>query len=195
MKNRSLCKLFSLIILMFIHINVIAAEDEKLFYEDKDVRLRFVQFTPQQIGSFYEGREFNKAAVERLMAACFVTVIIENKSKGILWLDLDDWAFSQDGRKFERLTRSYWQAQWQEVGLKQAHRSTFGWTLMPAVRNLYPDESVGGRIPIPMQSRPFVLTLNFPTGDNRQGKVKSVTMDNMLCTQEQSKSTESEKQK
>ncbi|VAW57715.1 hypothetical protein MNBD_GAMMA07-2595 [hydrothermal vent metagenome] len=161
--------------------------DENRAYEDKDVMLRFVQFTPQQIGSFYEGRGFNKQAVNKLMASCYVTVIVKNKTNNILWVDLDRWEFIQQGQSFYRQSRAYWEQQWEKINLKQAHRSTFGWTLMPDVRNLYPNEGVGGRIPIPMQTQSFTLTLNFPTGDNQQGKVKSITMKNLYCKQDKPK--------
>jgi len=170
-------------------INVSAADkpDEKRVYEDEDIMLRFVEFTPQQIGSFYEGREFNSQAVKKLMASCYVTVVVKNKTNDILWLDLDRWVFDLQGKVFQRQTRNYWKKQWEQINLKPAHRSTFGWTLMPDVRDLYPDEGVGGRIPIPMQKKPFNLTLNFPTGKNKQGKLKSIAVKNLICKQDDSK--------
>ncbi len=118
------------------------------------------------------------------MKSCYVTVIVKNKTTDILWLDLDEWVFKQQGKIFQRQTRDYWKKQWEAIDLPQSHRSTFGWTLMPVKRNLYPNEGVGGRIPIPMQTTPFDLTLNFPTGENRQGKVKTITMKNLACKQD-----------
>lgn len=158
--------------------------NDKHGYEDKDVFLRFVEFTPAQIGSFYEGREFSKAAIEKLTAVCYVTVIVKNKTDDILWLELDAWEFSQGEKIFPRLSRDYWQQQWDTIDLNKAHRATFGWTLMPQLRNLYPDEGVGGRIPIPVQLKPFSVTLNFPTGNNKQGKLKSFTINNLVCKQD-----------
>ena len=160
---------------------------EKMIYTDDDVYLRFIQLTPQQIGSFYEGREFTKAAVDKLTASCYVTVIIKNRSNDFLWVDIAKWEFSQNGRKIIQQDRAYWNKQWDEINLKQAHRSTFNWTLMPAERNLYPQEDVGGRIPIPMQSKPFTVVLNFPTGENKQGKIKTVKMQNVICKLDDSK--------
>ena len=187
MKSLLLSVAFRFVILMLINFNAFAAEDAPLSYEDQDIRLRFVQFTPQQIGAFYEGREFSKAAVEKLVKSCYVTVILKNKTSDILWLDLDQWEFSLNGKKFNRHTRAYWEKQWDDIKLKKAHRSTFNWTLMPAVRNLYPQEGVGGRIPIPMQSASFSLTLNFPTGKNKQGKMKTVKIEKLTCIQNDSK--------
>ncbi|VAW62204.1 hypothetical protein MNBD_GAMMA09-300 [hydrothermal vent metagenome] len=167
------------------HSGLYAADDDKQVYTDKEVYLRFIQLTPRQIGSFYEGREFKKAAVDKLMAACYVTVIIKNKSEDFLWVDINQWEFLQKGKKIKQLDNAYWKKQWDEIKLKQAHRSTFGWTLMPAERNLYPQEDVGGRIPIPMQTEPFSVVLNFPTGENKQGKMKSVKIDNVICKQDE----------
>ena len=162
-----------------------ATTDDKLVYSDADVYLRFIQLTPRQIGSFYEGREFKKAAVDKLMNSCYVTVIIKNTSKDFLWIDIKKWKFSLNGKKIKQQDSAYWKKQWDEINLKQAHRSTFGWTLMPAERNLYPQEGVGGRIPIPMQTKPFTVVLNFPTGENKQGKIKSVKIDNVICKQDE----------
>ena len=158
-----------------------ALTKQKLTYTDDDIYLRFIQLTPQQIGSFYEGREFKKAAVDKLTASCYVTVIIKNRSKDFLWVDIAKWEFSQNGRKIIQQDRAYWEKQWDKINLKQAQRSTFNLTLMPAERNLYPQEEVGGRIPIPMQNKAFTVVLNFPTGENKQGKIKTVTMDNVIC--------------
>lgn len=47
-------------------LSVSAATEKKQIYKDADVYLRFIQLTPAQIGSFYEGREFSKAAVDKL---------------------------------------------------------------------------------------------------------------------------------
>lgn len=164
-----------------LHAN--AETDKQKTYKDTDVSLRFVQLGPEQIGSFYEGREFKKTAIEKLMSACYVTVIINNLSDDFLWVDIAKWEFIRDGKKIARLDRTYWSKQWDKINLKQAHRSTFSWTLMPAERNLYPQESVGGRIPIQMQSEPFTVVLNFPTGEKKQGKMKTVKVDGVTCKQ------------
>ena len=190
MNNHIILYVFGLLILFLVNSHVLAVEQTSVkdvpstnerVIEDEDVLLRFISLSSQQIGSFYEGREFDKAAVTKLMSSCYVTVIITNKTNDILWLDLDAWTFNQNGQSFKRQTRAYWDRQWDEIGLTQAHRSTFGWTLMPDVRNLYTNESVGGRIPVPMQSKTFSVTLNFPTGANKQGKEKSIKVDDMSC--------------
>ncbi|WP_198265141.1 hypothetical protein [sulfur-oxidizing endosymbiont of Gigantopelta aegis] len=178
-------QIISVILIWLLALNANAAEEKKYDYQDDALYLRFIQLTPLQIGSFYEGREFSKGAVDKLMASCYVTVIIKNRSNDFLWVDIAKWNFTRQGKVIKQQDRQYWDQQWDEINLKQAHRSTFNWTLMPAVRDLYPQESVGGRIPIPMQSEPFTVELNFPTGENKQGKMKTVVMDNVICKQDE----------
>jgi len=186
-------KIFSVLVLISLHNVLFAASEnaaeskDNQVYKDDEVYLRFVQLAPRQIGSFYEGREFKKEAIDKLMQSCYVTVIVNNRSDDFLWVDISKWEFSLKGKKIVQQDRAYWNKQWDEINLKQAHRSTFNWTLMPAVRNLYPKEDVGGRIPIPMQTEPFTVVLNFPTGENKQGKVKSVKIENVICKQDDEK--------
>ena len=194
MKNLVLFIVFSFITFSAFNASSMSTGNEislndKHEYEDNDVFLRFVEFTPAQIASFYEGREFNKAAIEKLTAVCYVAVIVKNKTDDILWLDLAAWEFRQGKKSFPPLSRDYWQQQWDTIDLNKAHRATFGWTLMPPLRNLYPDEGVGGRISMPVQLKPFSVTLNFPKGDKKQGKLKSYTVNNLVCKQGADKST------
>jgi len=177
----------ALILLNLFWFNASIAADKKLIYEDDDVYMRFIEFSPEQIGAFYEGREFAKAAIDKLTASCYVTAIIENKSKDFLWLDMPRWEFKLNGKSIPQRDINYWEKQWDEINLKQAHRSTFSWTLLPTEVDLYPEEDVGGRVAIPMQTEPFVVVINFPTGKNKQGKVKTVVMENMICKQDEKK--------
>ena len=157
------------------------AAEQPLEYEDDEVYMRLVLRTPAQLSAFYQGRQFNQAAIDKILETCFVTPIIRNKTLDVLWLELDRWEFTTDGQAITRLTRDYWPPRWQETGLSQAHRSTFGWTLMPEVRDLRLDESVGGSVVIPMQTRPFTLTANFPTGADKQGKTKTIVFEDIQC--------------
>lgn len=159
-----------------------AAENKKLRYEDETVFMRLVLRTPEQLTAFYQGREFPPQAIEKILATCFVTPIIKNKSYEVLWLELDDWQFiDHNGRAISRLKRDYWRDQWQSIQLKQAYRSTFGWTLMPEVRDLRLDEGVGGSVVIPWQTRPFTLVARFKTGKNKKGSVKTIRFAGVKC--------------
>jgi len=161
-----------------------AEKKKKNIYEDEDVYLRSVYRSPEQLAAFYEGREFPHAAIKRITQSCYVTIILKNKTNDILWLELDNWVFEQKGKIIQRYDRQYWNKQWDDVKLQQSYRSTFGWTLMPEVRDLRAGEGVGGSIPIPMQTENFSLTLNFATGENKKGKIKSVKLPNIHCKQD-----------
>ena len=151
------------------------------WYEDDAVFIRIVQRTPEQLNAFYQGREFNQAAIDQILDTCFVTPIIHNKRFDVLWLELDNWQFSRGAQQIPRIERDYWPAKWEQSGLSQAHRSTFGWTLMPEVRDLRLDESVGGSVVIPRQSRPFTLTMNFHSGADKQGPLKTIVFKDLEC--------------
>ena len=150
-------------------------------YEDQDVYIRLVLRTPSQLTAFYLARGFDRASIDRILATCYVTPIIHNKTIDVLWLELDNWEFSRNGETFARIKRDYWTEQWQQTGLPQAHQSTFGWTLMPEVRDLRLDESVGGSIVIPRQSQTFTMTANFRTGADKKGRLKTVVFQDVPC--------------
>lgn len=154
-------------------------------YEDDEIYMRIVLRTPEQLTAFYIGREFKQAAIDEILKTCFVTPIIKNKKFEALWLELDNWEFfletKEGDRPIERIKRVYWKTIWEETSLPQAHQSTFGWTLMPEVRDLRFDEGVGGSIVLPMQSQPFTIKANFKTGLNKQGKPKTVVFEGISC--------------
>ena len=150
-------------------------------YEDDQVKARVVMRTHDQLTAFYLGREFNRAAIDRILETCFVTPIVHNKAVDVLWLELDEWQFSQGDKVIPRIKRDYWPDQWRDTGLTQAHQSTFGWTLMPEVRDLRLDEGVGGSVVIPMQTRPFTLTMKFHTGADKQGPLKTIVFEDLKC--------------
>jgi len=150
-------------------------------YEDAQVSVRVVMRTSDQLTAFYLGREFNRAAIGKILETCFVTPIVQNKTLDVLWLELDEWQFSRGDTVIPRIKRDYWLDKWQEVKLPKSHQSTFGWTLMPEVRDLRLDEGAGGSVVIPMQTRPFRLAMNFRTGADKQGPVKTVVFEDLKC--------------
>ena len=150
-------------------------------YEDSQVMVRVVMRTRDQLTAFYLGRGFKQAAIDKILETCFVTPIIHNKTLDVLWLELDEWQFNQGDTLIPRIKRDYWPDQWRETGLPQAHQSTFGWTLMPEVRDLRLDEGVGGSVVIPMQTRPYTMTMKFHTGADKQGPVKTVVFEDLKC--------------
>lgn len=165
----------------FANNPAVAKKKDPLRYEDDEVRMRLVLRTPAQLAAFYLGREFKQAAVDKILVTCFVTPIIKNKAFDTLWLALDNWRFQAGNEPIERIKRSYWQPVWKEIALPQSHQSTFGWTLMPEIRDLRLDESVGGSVVIPMQSKPFTLIANFATAKDKHGKKKTIVFKGITC--------------
>jgi hypothetical protein len=159
----------------------VADGKDRLKYEDAQVSMRLVLRTPEQLSAFYQGRKFNQAAIDSILETCFITPIIHNKTLDVLWLELDNWEFSVAGHAIPRIKRDYWVDKWRAAELPQAHRSTFGWTLMPEVRDLRLDEGVGGSVVIPMQTEPFTMTAKFQTGADKNGKIKTIVFEDLRC--------------
>jgi hypothetical protein len=182
--QRSLCNAKIATLLFFVALlsqPAVADGENPLKFEDEQVSMRLVLRTPEQLSAFYQGRGFNQAAIDRILATCFITPIIHNKTLDAVWLELDNWQFDAGEQPITRITRDYWPEKWREAGLPQAQQSTFGWTLMPEVRDLRLDESVGGSVVIPMQSRPFTMTANFHTGLDKKGTIKTIVFEGVQC--------------
>jgi len=174
----------SSIFALIMSSSLIAAEIYRPKYEDEQIMFRIVERTPENISAFYQGREFKKTAIDEISNTCYVTVIVKNKTQTTLWLELDNWQFSRNGKPIKRIKRDYWKKRWDAIGLNQAHRSTFGWTLMPESRDLRPDEGVGGSIVIPKQSKPFTVIANFHTKPDKSGPIKIVTTHGAKCVED-----------
>jgi len=161
--------------------NLLAATKQPVKYEDSDLKARLIFRSPDQIEAFYLGRGFSKKAIKRITDTCFITAIISNKAVDVLWLELDNWRFTSKSQPIRRITRDYWKKQWQEVGMPLNHQSTFGWTLLPDVRDLRRFEGVGGNVAIPRQNGPFDLEMQFNTGSDKKGKQKKIVFHNLRC--------------
>jgi hypothetical protein len=151
------------------------------FVENTDLLFVLMPHTPEQMAAFYEARGFPPAAIEKIKATCFVTVHIENRSQRVIWMEPDTWKFSSHGQPVQRLETGYWDTQWDAVGLSQANRSTFGWTQLPAVRDLQPEESVGGNIVLPGNTGRFNLEAYLQSGQDRRGKQLEIRFENVTC--------------
>jgi len=153
------------------------------FFENADMRIGLAPHTPDQMAAFYEARGFPPEALERIRQTCFVTVFIKNRSNRVLWLELDQWTFTSNGKPLPRLDDSYWKAQWDEINLRQASRSTFGWTQLPQVRDLQPGEPVGGNVVFPGGTEIFNIEARLRTGADKQGEVVRLGFGNVSCPQ------------
>jgi hypothetical protein len=151
------------------------------FVESEQMLFVLIPHTPMQMAAFYEARGFPLAAIERISGTCFVTVHIENRSDDVIWLELENWQFTSDDRSLPRLGRTWWKQQWDDIDLRQASRSTFGWTQLPEVRDLQPDEPVGGNIVFPGSTNTFNLTARFRTGEDKRGSMLEVRLEDITC--------------
>lgn len=152
-----------------------------LKYDDGEVSMRLVIRSKDQLTAFYSGRGFSKPEISEILKTCFITPIVKNKTLDTLWIEPNTWQFSTNGKPIHRITRDYWTIIWQTIGMSLAHQSTFGWTLLPETRNLQPDESAGGSIAIPMQTKPFTLVAHFNTGPDKNGAPKTITFKDVSC--------------
>jgi hypothetical protein len=154
------------------------------YIEHDDLLVVLRPHAPEQMAAFYEARGFPQEALDLITKTCFVTVHIENRSRQVIWLDMDEWKFISRGKPLQRLDRDYWEAQWDNINLRQASRSTFGWTQLPQLRDLQPDEPVGGNIVFPGNTERFNMTLNLPTGNDRRGKLITLHFREIDCPKE-----------
>jgi hypothetical protein len=154
------------------------------YLENDDLLVVVIPRTPAQMAAFYEARGFPPEAIALIRGTCFMTVHIENKRDGILWLDLDQWQFTADGRPLARIGVPDWAARWDAIELRQASRSTFGWTLLPALRDLHPDESVGGNLVFPGDTATLTIEAHFPAGPDRQGAPVSAAFGRLHCARD-----------
>jgi len=161
------------------------AEEEKdpFRYEDVDFKVRIIAQGSEQMAGFYEGRGFSKAAIEEIKKACFITVLMTNTGDKRIWLDISQWRFYAKDKPVERYKRAYWKAKFEQRNIPLAHQSTFGWTLLPEVRDLHPHEPVGGNITMVKTKASFTLEMRFQTGPNKQGKETVVKFNKVQCQQ------------
>lgn len=155
------------------------------FVENKDLLMVLRPLTPEQITAFYEARGFPKAALERLRKVCFVTAHIKNRSKRVIWLETANWKLTVDGEPVQPVSKQQWTKWWDDINLPDANRSTFGWTQLPQVRDLQPDEPVGGNILLAGDVTQFDLLARFYTGLDKRGGMLEIQFRDIKCTKEE----------
>jgi len=151
-------------------------------FEDKDLLIRTVIRSPEQLDAFYSGRGFPRKAIDEIKKTCFVTMLIKNKQYEALWLILDDWEFyDMQGKRINRISRQQWTRVWDSIALKPAFQSTFGWTQLPESRDLRKQEHAGGNVTIPWHNKPFKLIARFKTRLDKSGETRKVVLENLQC--------------
>lgn len=155
------------------------------FIENDEFLVVLKPRTPEQMAAFYEARGFPQRAIERIRQTCFVTVHIKNKGDRVLWLEQKNWQYTSNNSKLQRLDKHYWDSVWEEIGLPQANRSTFGWTQLPDVRDLQPDEPVGGNVVLPGTTESFTIDAHFLTGKNKRKGMRVIRFENVQCPRDE----------
>lgn len=145
------------------------------------VKMRVTARTPEQVAAFYEARGLPRSAIELLRRACYLTVGVLNKTGDILWLELNTWRAATPTGDVERLDRAYWNTAWTRLDVPQAKRATFGWTLLPEQRDLYPGESAAGNLVLAYADSPFTLQARFATKADRSGKEQVIEIADISC--------------
>jgi hypothetical protein len=155
---------------------------KRIEFENAALKMIVIPRTREQMKAFYEGRGFPASAIAAVGEACFMTVIVKNKTKDILWLELNNWRFANESERVKRLDRPYWKQRWEALQTPMASRSTFGWTLLPEQRDLRPDEGVGGNITLAFTTVPFELEARFYQGKDKHSGPVTVHLTSVQCT-------------
>ena len=158
-------------------------DSNRFEFENTALKMIVMPHTREQMKAFYEGRGFPPPAINAIAEACFMTVVVINKTKDTLWLELDNWQFGSDSPEVKRLDRPYWKQRWESLQLPMANQSTFGWTLLPEQRDLQADEGVGGNITMAYTSKAFDITARFYQGEDKHGGPISVRINKIQCTE------------
>lgn len=150
--------------------------------EQNGVRMWLAPRTPEQIVAFYLGRGFPEAAAGPLADVCMVTVSIRNKRQETVWLEPARWRFRETtGEAVQRLDRDYWNGLWARMGVPLAKRATFRWSQLPEVRDLQPDEPVGGNVALRRPKGAFSLEARFHTGADKRGEEIVINIPSLVC--------------
>jgi hypothetical protein len=156
-------------------------KSKRIEFENALIKMIVIPRSREQMKAFYEGRGFPQPAIAAIAGACFMTVIIKNKTNNTLWLELDNWQFRGASAEVKRLDRTYWHQHWESLGIPMASRSTFGWTLLPERRDLRVSEGVGGNITMTHTEQSFQLTAKFFRGADKQISPLSVQLHQLQC--------------
>ncbi len=168
-----------------------ASDEERAFggkvFRQDGLVLRLRARAPEGMVAFYLGRGFPEAAVGEVRRACFISFYVRNERPDKIWFDLSRWSFTdRNGRPVPRLTRAHWERRWEQLKVPLRSRATFGWTLVPEVRDLHPSEPVGGNVTLTPVAGPIRVVAEFPTGENREGPVIRVQFDDQTCPRDPS---------
>lgn len=169
---------------MIFSVALAAQASLPLTVVNEQLTIEFTPRAPEQMGSFYEARGFPKAMRDILKKQCFITVGITNTGRQKIWLNLDNWQFSVNGKVIERQHRDQWQQRWQAMDIPLRYQSTFRWTLIPETLDYLPGEREGGNLILPFTSEKISLDARFATGENKEGEPIHIRYDQLYCAED-----------
>ena len=173
------------IVILLVEVGPVAvAANKQLAFEDEQIKLRLFPRTPNQMAGFYEARGFPKKMVEVLTRFCIMTVVVHNKTKDVLWLDLDRWKFVSDSGELKRIRRNEWPPRWEKMQIPMASQSTFRWTLLPEALKFFPDEHEGGNIIFVSMKNSFSLQASFAVGENKDKGFVMALVNSIQCAKD-----------
>jgi hypothetical protein len=187
MQTRRIFRFFSFV---FIALPSIVHAEPKVTVEGAtsgEFSFRVSARTPRQQAAFFEARHFAPEGIAAIAQTCFLTFGMVNKTSDIVWLELNNWRFTDGESPVKRVSRPQWRELWEKIELPAANRATFDWTQLPETRDLQPDEPVAGNVALIAPSGTFSLEAVFRTGDNRQGAPIRVKVADLRCGEDGSK--------
>ncbi len=152
--------------------------------EQDQIQLELLPRSPEQISSFYEARGFPKEMLTVLSQQCFISVRLHNHRDELLWLELENWTFYNNGKPIHRKHRDEWIQFWKKMDMPMHNQATFRWTLLPEVLDFLPDEREGGNLILPRMAGNITLHATFATGENKQGKSIVIKYDKFSCAED-----------
>ena len=188
--KRYLFPYFGLMIIAGGLLSTAAADGNRPFFENDRLKLLAIPRTPNQMAGFYEARGFPQKMIDVLTDYCFMTVIVHNKTKNEIWLNMDNWKFISRSGEVKRIHRQQWHSRWKEMKIPMAFQSTFRWTLLPETLELFPDEQEGGNVVLVQNDNTISLQADFAVGkDASEGNIAAL-INNLRCAKNSKNSFE-----
>ena len=104
-------------------------------WRSDSVSVELVQRLPDQTRAFFLGRGFSAEAADAIGLGCVFQTIFKNTApKGAsttLEYHLGDWRVRTEGQTRPPKLKEVWDQQWKEMGVSQAARIAFRWSLLP----------------------------------------------------------------
>ena len=101
----------------------------------------------------------------------------------MVWLERSGFRFrSRDrGDAWTAQPLDYWLAQWKQINVPASARAAFRWPQLPEMRDLQPNEPVGGNLSFARRTGDFDLEIHLATGKDRQGTPLMAHFSGLSC--------------